>query len=56
MLGTIKDGNLPFSKELSRVPRYASTHHETLKRHRLSRKLTADDLSKSQNVFWKFVF
>ncbi|MFA0322655.1 HD domain-containing phosphohydrolase, partial [Vibrio sp. 10N.222.55.A3] len=32
MLGTIKMlENLPFPKELSRVPRYASTHHETLK-------------------------
>ncbi|UTZ21688.1 HD domain-containing phosphohydrolase [Vibrio campbellii] len=35
---------LPFPPELSRVPRYASTHHETLKGTGYPRKLKAQDL------------
>ncbi|MDH5929187.1 transporter substrate-binding domain-containing protein [Vibrio lentus] len=51
MLGTIKMlENLPFPKELSRVPRYASTHHETLKGTGYPRKLTADDLSIPERI------
>ncbi|WP_135443179.1 HD domain-containing phosphohydrolase [Vibrio tasmaniensis] len=51
MLGTIKMlENLPFPKELSRVPRYASTHHETLKGTGYPRKLTGDDLSIPERI------
>ncbi|MCB5449197.1 transporter substrate-binding domain-containing protein [Vibrio lentus] len=51
MLGTIKMlENLPFPKELSRVPRYASTHHETLKGTGYPRKLIADDLSIPERI------
>ncbi|WP_215406985.1 HD domain-containing phosphohydrolase [Vibrio gigantis] len=51
MLGTIKMlENLPFPKELSRVPRYASTHHETLKGTGYPRKLTAEDLSIPERI------
>lgn len=42
--------NLPFPKELSRVPRYASTHHETLKGTGYPRQLTADDLSIPERI------
>lgn len=51
MISTIKMlENLPFPKELSRVPRYASTHHETLKGTGYPRKLTAEDLSVPERV------
>ncbi|WP_117234213.1 HD domain-containing phosphohydrolase [Vibrio maerlii] len=42
--------SLPFPKELSRVPRYASTHHETLKGTGYPRKLTGDDLSIPERI------
>ncbi|OEF06686.1 HD domain-containing phosphohydrolase [Vibrio genomosp. F10] len=42
--------NLPFPPELSRVPRYASTHHETLKGTGYPRKLTRDDLSIPERI------
>lgn len=42
--------NLPFPPELARVPRYASTHHETLKGTGYPRKLSADDLSIPERV------
>ncbi|WP_135456356.1 HD domain-containing phosphohydrolase [Vibrio echinoideorum] len=42
--------NLPFPKELSRVPRYASTHHETLKGTGYPRRLTGDDLSIPERI------
>ncbi|MGF1724718.1 HD domain-containing phosphohydrolase [Photobacterium nomapromontoriensis] len=41
---------LPFPAELSRVPRYASTHHETLKGTGYPRKLSADDLSIPERI------
>jgi len=41
---------LPFPKELSRVPRYASTHHETLKGTGYPRKLKAEDISIPERV------
>lgn len=41
---------LPFPPELSRVPRYASTHHETLKGTGYPRKLTADELSVPERI------
>tara|TARA_Y100000739_G_scaffold86651_1_gene73912 strand:- start:260 stop:3445 length:3186 start_codon:yes stop_codon:yes gene_type:complete len=41
---------LPFPKELERVPRFASTHHETLKGTGYPRKLSADDLSIPERV------
>ncbi|TVU75066.1 transporter substrate-binding domain-containing protein [Vibrio tasmaniensis] len=51
MLGTVKMlENLPFPKELSRVPRYASTHHETLKGTGYPRRLTGDDLSIPERI------
>jgi len=51
MISTIKMlENLPFPPELSRVPRYASTHHETLKGTGYPRKLSADDLSIPERV------
>ncbi|MEF1282192.1 HD domain-containing phosphohydrolase, partial [Vibrio fortis] len=51
MISTIKMlENLPFPKELSRVPRYASTHHETLKGTGYPRKLKADDLSIPERI------
>ncbi|MCK8045902.1 transporter substrate-binding domain-containing protein [Shewanella sp. 1CM18E] len=42
--------NLPFPPELARVPRYASTHHETLKGTGYPRKLTAEDLSIPERI------
>ncbi|MEQ3441993.1 HD domain-containing phosphohydrolase [Pseudoalteromonas sp. BZP1] len=42
--------NVPFPEELARVPRYASTHHETLKGTGYPRKLSADDLSIPERV------
>ncbi|PSW20763.1 phosphohydrolase [Photobacterium sanctipauli] len=51
MISTIKMlENLPFPEELSRVPRYASTHHETLKGTGYPRKLTGDDLSIPERI------
>jgi len=46
MIATIKmlDG-LPFPDELKRVPRYASTHHETMGGTGYPRRLTGDELS-----------
>lgn len=41
---------LPFPKELSRVPRYASTHHETLKGTGYPRKLSAEELSIPERI------
>jgi len=42
--------NLPFPPELARVPRYASTHHETLKGTGYPRKLTAEELSIPERI------
>jgi HD-GYP domain-containing protein (c-di-GMP phosphodiesterase class II) len=42
--------NVPFPKELARIPRYASTHHETLKGTGYPRQLTAKDLSIPERV------
>ncbi|MCG9754325.1 transporter substrate-binding domain-containing protein [Shewanella insulae] len=42
--------NLPFPPELARVPRYASTHHETLKGTGYPRKLTGEDLSIPERI------
>ncbi|TEW53964.1 hypothetical protein E2R68_10800 [Psychromonas sp. RZ22] len=42
--------NLPFPPELARVPRYASTHHETLIGTGYPRKLTAEDLSIPERI------
>lgn len=41
---------LPFPEELTRVPRYASTHHETLDGRGYPRRLTAKDLSIPERV------
>lgn len=41
---------VPFPDELSKVPRYASTHHETLIGTGYPRKLTAEDLSVPERV------
>ncbi|ATC98392.1 hypothetical protein PSPO_a1286 [Pseudoalteromonas spongiae UST010723-006] len=51
IIGTIKMlDSLPFPCELSNVPRYASTHHETLKGTGYPRKLTGDDLSIPERI------
>lgn len=51
IIGTIKMlDSLPFPKELSKVPRYASTHHETLKGTGYPRRLTAEDLSIPERI------
>ncbi|ABZ78295.1 metal dependent phosphohydrolase [Shewanella halifaxensis HAW-EB4] len=42
--------NLPFPPELAKVPRYASTHHETLKGSGYPRKLSADELSIPERI------
>ena len=42
--------NLPFPPELARVPRYASTHHETLKGTGYPRQLSAADLSIPERI------
>lgn len=42
--------NLPFPPELAKVPRYASTHHETLKGTGYPRKLSAEDLSIPERI------
>lgn len=41
---------LPLPQELQRVPRYASTHHETLDGRGYPRKLTAKDLSIPERI------
>jgi HD-GYP domain-containing protein (c-di-GMP phosphodiesterase class II) len=41
---------LPFPPELRNVPRYASTHHETLKGSGYPRKLSAEDLSVPERI------
>ncbi len=43
-------GALPFPPELSNVPRYASTHHETLKGTGYPRRLSAEDLSIPERI------
>ncbi len=51
IISTIKMlDQVPFPAELSKVPRYASTHHETLKGTGYPRQLTADDLSIPERV------
>lgn len=51
IISTIKMlDNLPFPPELSQVPRYASTHHETLIGTGYPRKLTAEDLSVPERI------
>ncbi len=51
MLSTIKMlDTLPFPPELANVPRYASTHHETLIGTGYPRKLSAKDLSIPERV------
>ncbi|HET8808519.1 MAG TPA: HD domain-containing phosphohydrolase [Methylophaga sp.] len=42
--------NLPFPPELSKVPRYASTHHETMIGTGYPRGLTAEDLSMPERI------
>jgi HD-GYP domain-containing protein (c-di-GMP phosphodiesterase class II)/ABC-type amino acid transport substrate-binding protein len=42
--------SLPFPEELQRVPRYASTHHETMKGTGYPRKLTGDELSIPERI------
>ncbi|OIQ26230.1 HD domain-containing phosphohydrolase [uncultured Vibrio sp.] len=42
--------NIPFPPELSRVPRYASTHHETLKGTGYPRKLKKEQLSIPERI------
>ncbi|MDA7746424.1 hypothetical protein N8878_03735 [Psychromonas sp.] len=42
--------NLPFPDELAKVPRYASTHHETLIGTGYPRKLSAEDLSIPERI------
>ncbi|HEY7885365.1 MAG TPA: HD domain-containing phosphohydrolase, partial [Cellvibrionaceae bacterium] len=42
--------SLPFPPELARVPRYASTHHETMIGTGYPRRLTADDLSIPERI------
>lgn len=42
--------SLPFPDELKRVPRYASTHHETMKGTGYPRKLTGDELSIPERI------
>ncbi len=51
IISTIKMlDRLPFHEELSRVPRYASTHHETLIGTGYPRQLTGDSLSIPERV------
>lgn len=51
MISTIKMlESLPFPEELKRVPRYASTHHETMKGTGYPRKLTGDQLSMPERI------
>lgn len=51
IIGTIKMlDQLPFPPELANVPKYASTHHETLIGTGYPRKLCADDLTIPERV------
>lgn len=51
IISTIKMlDNLPLPKELKRVPRYASTHHERVDGQGYPRGLTADDLSIPERI------
>lgn len=51
IISTIKIlDQLPFPKELERVPRYASTHHETMKGTGYPRKLKGEDLSIPERI------
>ncbi|MFC1579268.1 HD-GYP domain-containing protein, partial [Pseudomonadota bacterium] len=51
MISTIKMlESLPFPQELQNVPRYASTHHETLKGSGYPRKLDAEHLSIPERI------
>ncbi len=51
MISTIKMlESLPFPEELSRVPRYASTHHETLRGDGYPRRLSAEELSMPERI------
>lgn len=51
IIGTIKMlDSLPFPEELANVPRFASTHHETLKGTGYPRKLKAEDLSIPERI------
>ncbi|USD35842.1 HD domain-containing phosphohydrolase [Ferrimonas sp. SCSIO 43195] len=51
MVGTIKIlESLPFPPELANVPRFASTHHETLKGTGYPRQLKAEDLSIGERI------
>jgi HD-GYP domain-containing protein (c-di-GMP phosphodiesterase class II) len=51
IISTIKMlDSLPFPEELARVPRYATTHHETLDGTGYPRKLTAEDLSIPERI------
>lgn len=51
MINTIRMlEKLPFPADLKRVPRYASTHHETLKGTGYPRKLSAEDLSIPERI------
>lgn len=51
IIGTIRMlEKLPFPQTLKKVPRYASTHHETLKGTGYPRKLTAADLSIPERI------
>jgi len=51
MISTIKMlESLPFPKELKNVPRYASTHHETMRGSGYPRKLPGDQLSIPERI------
>ena len=51
MISTIKMlESLPFPEELSKVPRYASTHHETMRGSGYPRKLSGDQLSIPERI------
>jgi len=51
IIGTIRMlEKLPFPESLKKVPRYASTHHETLNGKGYPRKLTAADLSIPERI------
>ena len=51
MISTIKMlESLPFPEELTNVPRYASTHHETVRGDGYPRKLSGDQLSIPERI------
>lgn len=51
MISTVKMlESLPFPPELSKVSRYATTHHETMKGTGYPRKLSAEDLSMPERI------